>query len=123
LKIGVGEAGRSSDSVNAVLCKPQKIGASGFEVREIDDHVDLGIEKCLAVGGDLKWTIATGDLAHIEACVMWVDCSNKLQRRIAIDRTAHRASHPSTSTEDSNAQRHGVKLAAGEAFECSRSFT
>jgi DNA-binding MarR family transcriptional regulator len=43
--------------------------------------------------------------------------------RIAIDRTAHRASHPSTSTEDSNAQRHGVKLAAGEAFECSRSFT
>ena len=61
-----------------MLGQPQKIGASGLEVREIDNHVDLGIEKCLAVGGDLEWTIAAGDLTHIEACVMWVDCSNKL---------------------------------------------
>jgi hypothetical protein len=43
---------------------------------EIDDHVDLGVEKCLTVGRDLERTIAAGDLTHIETCMMGVDCSN-----------------------------------------------
>ena len=49
--------------------------------------------------------------------------SNKLEPGVAVDRTAHRASHFSTSTEDSDTQRHAPKLAAGEPFKRGRSIS
>jgi hypothetical protein len=109
--------------MNAMFGKPQKIRPSRFKVGEIDNDVDLGIEERLTIGSHLERLVTPGDLTHSKAGVLRVYRSNKLEPRVAIDRAAHRASHLSTSTEDSDSQRHESKLAAGEPFKCSRSIS
>ena len=106
-----------------MFSKPKEIRPRCLKMGEIDNDVDLGIEERLTIGSNLKWLVATGDLTHSKTGVLRIYCSHKLKFGVAIDRTAHRASHLSTSTEDSDSQRHESKLAAGEPFKRSRSIS
>jgi hypothetical protein len=106
-----------------MFAKPQKIRPCCFKMGEIDNDVDVGIKEGLTISNNLKRLFTTGDLAHVKAGMLRVYCSNELEPGVAIDRTAYRASHFSTSTEDSDSQRHESKLAAGEPFKRGRSIS